>query len=475
MLSVDRNNPEPYYQQIYRQIASQIEEGVYRAGERLPSLRHNALALNVSRNTVEQAYQLLTQEGYVDAHPGSGYTVNWHEVKPQRPVDFDENYQSTLLRLCERTRGQDRPSSIKYNFAYDAMDENVFPYTLWMRTTRDVLQGPNAKDICRYTSPQGLLSLRQQISEYLIREQDIRAVPEQMLILPNTYTAVSTILRLFDPRSMPVTVENPGFPDVANACKHQGFEVTPHNVYPTGSWDQFVEQNKGPRLVFTTPSNQYPTNASMTLQDRKTLVDWAKENDAYLIEDAYCHEFRYGLAHPPSLHAVDTAGRVVTMGTFSKSLTPSLSLSYAVLPPQLMMRWLDEDSPLHAPVSWQVQATVSEFMSSGHWYQHLHKIQTVCRNKYRTLIEAVENTMGDKVEYLDYENGLNILLTTRDGRSATELLEKALRAGVRLYPTHQDFIGGAPTDWRYLLVGYAGISLDKIRPGIEALARAWGF
>lgn len=473
MIGINRSDSEPYYQQIYRQIAEAIEQGLYHPGEQLPSLRQHATMLSVSRNTVEQAYQLLTQEGFVDARPGSGYVVNSRDIKPRRTDGYSAEYESALLLLQERSRTSD--IVFEYDFAYDVMDSSLFPYLQWTRAARNVLQSAQVHNICSYGDRQGLLELRQQISDYLLREEDIRAVPEQILILPNTRAAIATALHLFDAHTTSVTVENPAFPEIVNVCRELGFAVRPHTVYPDNSWDTFIAHDGGSRLVICTPSNQYPTNAIMSLQDRIDLVKWANENDAYIIEDAYCHEFRYQHDHLPSLHALDRDGRIIVMGTFSKSLAPSICISYLVLPPQLMLRWMGPHGIMHSPVPWQMQATLAEFIRTDNWYQHLHRLQTVYRQKYHALIDALESTMGTHIDYLDYENGLHMLITTRDGRSAHDLYTQAAKAGVRLYRTEQDFIGDVPRGWRYLLLGYAAIPLEKIRPGVEALARAWGF
>ena len=473
MIAVDRDNPEPYYLQVYKQLAADIEQGLYRPGEQLPSLRSNAALLGVSRNTIEQAYQMLTQEGYVNARPGSGYVVNQRSTKPMRFANFDSSYKASLQLLRERADSSST-HKVKYDFAYDAMDPSLFPYAQWTRIHRDVLLGPDNTDICRYADKRGLPALREQIAQYLMREEDIQALPEQILVLPNTRVSLMTVLGLFMDNKPTVAIEDPCFPEVVNACHSMEFPVYPYRVYPDNSWQGFVTNDQNARLLVTTPFNQYPTNASMTLSDKQALVEWAEDSDAYIVEDNYCREFHFGNEHPPSLHALDTAGRVISMGTFSKSLAPSLCTSYLVLPPKLMMRWLDMPNTLiHTPVPWPLQATLAQFMNEGLWYQHLRKIQNAYRSKYRTLVEALDKHLGDKVSYLDYENGLHVLIKTNDDRSSSELLKTALKEGVRLYPTEQDFVGPAPEGWNYVLLGYSAIPLDQVEEGIQALAQAW--
>ena len=473
MIAVDKDNPQPYYLQIYKQLAADIEQGLYQPGEQLPSLRSNAALLGVSRNTIEQAYQMLTQEGYVDARAGSGYVVNQRSTKPIRLTNFSASYQASLQLLRERTESANT-SKVKYDFAYDAMDPSLFPYAHWARIHRDVMLSPDNAGVCRYGDKRGLPALREQIAQYLMREEDIQALPEQILILPNTRVCLMSILGLFVEDKPTVSIEDPCFPEVFNACNTMEFPVYPYRVYPHNSWQDFITNDHGTRLLVTTPFNQYPTNASMSLADKKALVEWAEDNDAYIIEDNYCREFHFDNEHPPSLHSLDTTGRVISMGTFSKSLAPSICMSYLVLPPKLMMRWLDKPSSLiHTPVPWPLQATLSQFMSEGLWYPHLRKIQNTYRSKYRTIIDTLNAYLGDKVSYLDYENGLHVLIKTNDNRSSSALLKAALKEGVRLYPTEQDFVGPVPEDWNYVLLGYSAIPLEHVEEGIQALARAW--
>ena len=270
--------------------------------------------------------------------------------------------------------------------------------------------------------------------------------------------------------------DNPGYPEACNAARDGGYEVVPHTIFPDYTWSNLhvaPEHANKTKLIYTTPANQYPTNAVMPLDERQALVNWAAQNDAYIVEDEYCHEFRYGSPHLPSLHALDTEGRVITMGTFSKSLAPSFCLTYMVLPPKLMFRWLRPSGLMHTQVPWQTQYTLAEFMRGDYWYAHLRRLQTLYRRKHEAVINAIETYLGDRVEYLRQESGLHVLVRVRDGRSEDELIELAAEAGVRVYPTSQDWTANKPDDWNYVLVGYSAIPIAKIEPGIQALARAW--
>ena len=476
MISVDRSSSTPYYQQVFSQVVEGIETGAYRMDDRLPSIRKFALDLGVSRNTVEQAYTLLAQEGYIEARAGSGYYVNPVETTRQASREFSDGYLAAMDELVGRYAQDHAMPAAEYDFAYDRMDADAFPYSRWARISRDVLLDPCRFDVCRYADKQGLGELREQISTYLIKEQDIVARPEQIVILPTTRRAFSSILHLFDRAGTVVYVDNPGYPEACNSAIDNGYTVKPHTVFPEYRWTnlEVAPEDAGKtKLIYTTPANQYPTNAVMPLEERRALVDWAVENDAYIIEDEYCHEFRYGSPHLPSLHALDSEGRVITMGTFSKSLAPSFCITYIVLPPQLMLRWLRPGGLLHTQVPWQTQCTLAEFMRQDLWYAHLRRLQTTYRRKHDAIIDAIGRHLGDKVGFLQEETGLHVLVRPKDGRAEGELIGSAARQGVRVYPTSQDWVAGKPDCWNYVLVGYSAIPLAKIEPGIRALARAW--
>ena len=478
MIQVQRNDPTPFYRQIFDQIVESIETGIYRMDDRLPSIRKFSQDLGVSRNTVEQAYTLLVQEGYAQARLGSGYFIAPIESMRAVSRDFSDEYRHDMERLHELQAGLHEQSTCRFDFAYDRMDADAFPYYRWGRISHDALLDPCRFDVCRYSDSQGLPELREQISRYLIKENDVVAHPDQIVILPTTRRAFSSLLCLFDRDDTVIYSDNPGYPEPRNAASDMGYKVVPHDIYPRFTWANLqVDPEDAPKakLIYTTPANQYPTNAIMPLEERQALVDWAAENNAYIVEDEYCHEFRYGSPHLPSLHSLDGEGRVITMGTFSKSLAPSFCLSYLVLPPKLMIRWLSsaDSSPMHSPVPWQTQYALAQFMHDDYWYAHLRRLQTAYLRKHDALITAIDAHLGDKVEYLQQDCGLHVLLRAKDGRTQDELIALAETQGVRVYPTSQDWMTNKPADWNYLLIGYSAIPLDDIDAGIQALARAW--
>ena len=475
MPSIDRNDSAPFYLQVYTQIAEGIESGLYPAGKKLPSIRECARELGVSNTTIELAYQKLTAEGYVQARRGSGYTICALDEAPASPVKlFSSEYQSALAELMAPSGDGSKLDDAAYDFAYDTIDKSLFPFAAWARISREVFFAPGAENACLYNSRQGLRQLREQIAHYVASEYGLNCVAEQVLIMPTTRDLISAILSLFDPAHDAFAMEDPGYNEVRKIVRQSGFAVQSIPVSPFPEWDSARRYIDGAKIVFTTPSCQFPTNQPMPLDLKQHLISWAEEHDAYLIDDEYGWEFQSGIARTPTLAALDKTGRVITIGTFSNCFTPAICLSYAILPPQLMLRWRRIAGKAHPGSPWQTQAGMAMFMADDHWRTHIRKMRTAMLRKRRAALEALEKYMGDSVEALIGPCSLFILMQTRDDRSESELIEAAERAGVRVYPTSPYWSEKPPETWRYVLVGYAGIAEEAIAPGILTLARAWG-
>ena len=292
--------------------------------------------------------------------------------------------------------------------------------------------------------------------------------------MPTTRDLMSSIMSLFDPDSTTFVMEEPGYDEVRRGLQMHGFDVRSNPIFPFPTWDEAKSNLEGADVVFATPACQFPTNHPMPIDVRKKLVKWAEETGAYLIDDEYGWEFQSGVARMPSLAALDRAGRVISLGTFSNSFSPAICLSYAVLPPQLMIEWQRRHRDAHPQVPWQTQASMAAFMREGLWRTHIRKVRTSAHNKRQQLIKSLTERMGESIEIIEGLSSLFVLVKTNDGRTEDELIEAAAKADVCIYPTLRYWAGDAPDDWRYVLIGYAGIPYDAIDAGVATLARAWG-
>jgi len=471
---IDRNSSTAFYLQLYEQIAEGIDAGIYAPGKKLPSIRQCAKELDVSNTTVELAYMRLTEEGYVQSKRGSGfYICEASKDRARAALSHSDDYLQNLDALVDASRTPNI-SAARYDFNYDAVNAETFPTTTWARICREVFFRAGAEKACLYNDRQGLYELREQIANLLKSEYGIKALPEQVMVMPTTRILLQNIMGLFGP-SAHVGMEEPGYNEVAGALRHMRYDVHYIPVLEAQSWDKLKDHVNGCDLVFVTPSNQFPSNNVMSMDLRHSLLDWAEENGTYIIDDEYGCEFQSGISRMPSLGALDKTGRVITIGTFSNSFTPAVCLSYAVLPPDLMLKWVSNERGKHPLAPWQTQAAMATFMSEGHWRTHVRRIRTDVNKKRETLDAALKKHFGDRIDVVKGPGSLYVLVATRDGRSESELIEAARAADVQVYPTALYWSHDVPADWRYILLGYAGIALNDIEPGIAALAKAWGF
>ena len=474
MPTIDRLSSTPFYQQIYKQIADGIDTGLYPPGKRLPSIRECARELDVSNTTIELAYQRLVAEGYVSARRGSGYTIcDIAKVSKSPEEHLSDAYRKTLAELDREDELPKEANQMRYDFAYDAVDQTLFPFTTWARISREVFFDEPQREACLYNDRQGLLDLRKQIAHYLASEYGVNAHASQILIMPTTRDLIASILGLFEPSETTISMEEPGYNEITYVLRKKQFSIRSIPLYDGLTWDEAEPILAGANIVFCTPASQFPTNRTMPLEYRKELLKWANANNALIIDDEYGWEYQSGPARIPSIAAMDTTGRVVTLGTFSNVFTPAICLSYAVLPPWLMLRWRERERGKHPQVPWQTQAAMTAFMKQEHWRTHVRKMRTSMFKKRDALVSALEKHFGDRIEIVSGHSSLFVLVQMLDGTPEQELIDRALAAGVRVYPTNCFFDGEVPDTWHYMLVGFAGIPLEDIEPGVAALAKAW--
>ena len=319
-----------------------------------------------------------------------------------------------------------------------------------------------------------MLSLRNELCRYLKSEYGVTAYPQQVIISPTTREAILGVVGLFDPTNLTVAIEEPGYNEPRLMLERNNIRVNPLTIYPKPSWRQVERRLADSKLVFLTPASQFPTNVPMTMSMRKHFIEWAQEHDAYLFDDEYGFEFQHGSTHLAPLAALDKSGRTILLGTFSNIFTPALCMSWAVLPPKLASAWLEAEHKLHPRVPWHTQKAMAELMHQDKLTAHVRKLRTTSIGKLEALRSSIERYFGDEVSVLNYGASPFVLVKTNDGRSEQELIDAAAARGVRVYPTSCYWNKTVPSDWNYVLIGFAKIQNDRIEAGIRQLATAWG-
>ena len=474
MIYINEKSEVPIYQQIYEQIKDDIVKGVLVEGDRLTSTRVLAKELYVSRNTVENSYSQLSLEGYVESIPGSGFIVkNINEEllfypsktpgKLHKNIEKDNNESSSF---------NDDPLLYKYNFQYGNFDDSMFPHSLWRRLTTEALLSIDAKKINFYNDKQGELDLRMEIMNYLKVFRGVSCTAEQIVICSGNQHALDLICKIFSKYSPKIAIEDPGYDGARIVFENNNFEINPIPVKSDGI--NILElENSSAKLVYITPSHQFPTGVIMPIQNRIHLLHWATQNDGVIIEDDYDSEFRYHSRPIPSLQSIDKNERVIYLGTFSKALSPGLRMSYMILPKWLLSKYNELFNGYYPTVPWLQQKILSLYMSGGHWERHLRKVRLSYKKKHDTLIQTLTNLMSDKVIIHGNNAGLHIVLEFVNGENQDWLIDTAKSYKIKVYPISPFWYIKESYSNNMILMGFSMLNEEEIIEAITILKKTW--
>ncbi len=455
------------YRQIYQCIRDGIACGVLDPGDKLPSIRKLAAQLGIARNTIDNAYKQLCVEGYVRSRQGSGYIVC--------DIALDELKD---IASCSTAPDDEVPlDSVKeqysYDFLYGNLCNDVFPIDIWRRLTADVLSQGNARGLATYSTKRGNRGLRLQIASYLARTRGVTCRPEQIIMTSGTQQSIALVLGLFDPARDRVAMDDPGYYAAHAMFRNAGFtlEGLRSDTGP-GLFMEDVEKSHA-RLIYTTPSHQFPFGWCMDQNTRAQLLAHAVQNDAFIFEDDYDSSYRYN-SHPvPSLHSMDQWGRVIYLGTFSKILSPALRMSFVILPPSLLQRYEQNYRGTRSTVCSIEQATLQRFIEQGFMEKHVRRTTLAYRKRYLLLMDLLRQEFDDRVKIHEGEAGLFVLLAVNNGLDQEDLVTSAGRKDVRVYHTRRFWLNPADAPDNLILLGFSAADEQTIQNGIPLLRRAW--
>ena len=466
-------NGKHLYEQIYEYIADEIREGKLLAGEKLPSTRSLADYLQVARSTVELAYDQLASEGYIESVPYRGYYICMVEEL------YRIGTSGGGLRSEKKGAGQEdgQPGqkdsrTARYfdiDFSPNAIDMNLFPFGTWRKITRDILSG-DRKELFALGEPRGDLELRKTVCRYLHASRGVNASPEQIIVgAGNDYLLL--LLQYILGRGITAAFENPSYRRAFRI-----FSSFAARMVTVPSDENGIRVDgllaSGANVAYVMPSRQFPTGTVMPIGRRTELLRWASSaEDRYLVEDDYDSEFRYRGKPIPSLQSADTAGRVIYIGTFSKSVAPAIRISFMVLPERLMEAYEKNCSFFSSTVSRIDQTILNEFILSGAFERHLNRMRKAYREKHDLLLDCLQPLLNRYRLSGEYA-GLHVLLTSRVPAGEEELLERAAACGVRIYGLKEAALAPFETDYATVLLGYGGLDQERIREGIRRLDAA---
>lgn len=476
LLQLDPSAKEPLYLQIYNQTCALITQGKLKEGDKMPSIRTLSSNLCISHATAERAYLQLGVEGYITSIPRSGYVVQHIDTSyfEQQPDD-----NSSLIEAIQASRDKDTlreenvsGNSARYDFSFANLQAGSFPLEVWRKLTSEVLYSLEAEELTHYPRATYVDPLCKELATYLSAARGVSCAPEQIVLANATQHALCDLLTLFSKDEHMVGMEEPGYGGAIDSFKRMGYQLI--SLPTTHGADAFIasiRQNK-PKLIFTTPSHQFPTGTVLPLEARIELLQWAHENNAYIIEDDACHEFRYNTRPIPSLQSLDRHNRVIYLGTFSKSLSPEMRLSYYVLPPRLLVRYNKLFLNMHPSVPWVVRAVLATFIREGHLDRNIRRQVAANSKRHDLLVHCLQKEMGRSLSISGIDAGMHLYVTVHNGMTQSQLLESARGQGVNVYSTKRYWFSQAPSE-QCVIVGFSAIALEDIPIGVEALKRAW--
>lgn len=456
------------YQQIYAYIRDEIRKGKLLEGERLPSTRSLAESLQVARSTVDFAYGQLAAEGYVEARPCKGYFVS--HVEDLFHLSKEEEKVPGSGISAEKAPENE---TVPFDFSPHAISLKNFPYATWKKITKNILVDANS-EMFALGDAKGDRQLRETISRYLHSSRGVNCQPEQIIIGAGTDYLFMLLEKILG-RHVPIAMENPTYKRAYRIFQSFAYEIVPIPMDGSGMNVEKLKESRA-RVAYVMPSHQYPTGVVMPIGRRMELLKWAGEGEErYLIEDDYDSEFRYKGKPIPSLQASDRAGRVIYMGTFSKSIAPAIRVGYMVLPLKLLEIYRQTCGFYASTVSRIDQYILNEFIRDGYFERYLNKMRKIYRNRHDFLLNQL--LPFEREFIISGENaGLHILLTSKRHIPEKTLINAALKAGVKLYGMMDACMGERDVNAPFadtVLLGYGALEEQELLEGISLLKKAW--
>ena len=466
-------NGEPFFRQIYKGMRQAILSGAFPAGERLPSTRDLAEQLGVSRTVVLLAYEQLLAEGFAVGRGGSGTYV------PEglgRTVPMSE-MRSARLKLsrygaaaADAVEAVDSPrrraSSLRYDFAYGRSAIESFPLEMWRRTLlRHARQAPVRE--FEYGPAAGSLVLREAICAHLRRSRAVVCDPSEIIVVNGSQQALDLVTRVLVERGDRVAIEDPQYNGTREVLRAAGAQLVPVPVDRDGLNPAKLPYQAS--LVFVTPSHQFPTGAILPLARRLELLKWAGRKNSIIVENDHDGEFHYEGRPLESLQGLDTEGRIVYLGTFSRTVFPALRIGYLIVPKSLAAaftaaKWLND---LHSATL--EQETLAEFINSGMYERHLRRLRRRNAARREALLTAIHRYLGERVEVTGDGSGAHIVLWPKENDSEESVIARAASRGIGIYGISHCFLT-KPSRLGFIL-GYSRMNEEEIREGIRLLGK----
>jgi GntR family transcriptional regulator / MocR family aminotransferase len=480
-IALDHQSETPLYQQLYDELRQAILNGRLLPRQRLPSTRAIARSLSISRTTATQSYDRLQSEGYLETIVGAGtyvcaqlpddliQSISIPTLSPSPPLTVPLSRYGATLAQTPFTLQSEPALPISFRYGRPALTE--FPLQLWRKLLSRRCCADS--DWLNYaTDFQGYFPLRQAIAQYLRRYRAVQCQPEQIVMTNGTQQGLDLIMRLLMEVNDGMAIEDPGYLSARRIFQSHGAKLIPIQVDASGIRVEQLAQSSSIRLVYVTPSHQFPTGATLSLPRRLELLTWAQQTGALILEDDYDSEYRYGDRPIPALQGLDQSQSVLYLGTFSKVLFPALRIGYLVLPPTLVAlfaqaKWLsDRQLPTLE------QQVLTDFITEGHLESHVRKMRSRYDRCRQVLVQELSTQFGDRVAIFGEKAGIHLMVHLQTHLSDQEITARAANVGVGLMSARSQYLDlGVNGEF---IFGYGELSEIQIQTGIQRLAQAIG-
>ena len=473
-LAVDAGLAQPLYRQIYEQIRAATISQRIGVGTRLPASRSLAASLGVSRITVTQAYEQLIAEGFLRSRRGSGTRVAalFGDETQRREAIAAEVYGERIEHAAPPTIQElaDNEPAVGLAFQPGIPAFDTFPRLVWSRLLQRHGQRIDQSAL-DYAHVGGYAPLRQAIAAYLVASRGVPCTPDQIVVASSARAATALVCAVLLEHGDEVVVEDPGYRTGRCCMADAGMRIAPVPVDGEGLRVQEIrERAPAARLVYVTPSHQWPTGATLSLERRLELLAWARRHQAWVLEDDYDSEFRFSEAPLTALHGLADGERVVFLGTFAKVLAPSIRCAYLVVPHDRARDFGDLAYLRGCEPSLHVQGALSDLIREGHFARHVQRVRTVYRSRRDQVLQGFAEAFGDRFRFRPLRGGLQLLADLTADLPAAEVERRAEQRGICARDVAVYYIEAEAPNALHL--GFAAVREPEISPSVHELHEA---
>lgn len=447
----------PIYEQIYKYIKSDIISGILKPDEKLPSKRSFANNNGISTITIQNAYDQLVSEGYIYTIPKKGYYVANIDGMISIPKE------STLSLDIKMPKVSDKyPIDLSGN----KVNSDMFPFSVWTRLLRETISS-RSQELMEVPPTGGILELRRAISDHLKSFRGMLIDPNQIIIGAGTEYLYGLLIQLLGNQKI-YCIENPGYKKLVQIYGRYNIHCTYAEMDDNGITVEGLRKC-GADIAHISPTHHFPTGITMPASRRYEILAWAnEENGRYIIEDDYDSEFRTNGRPIPTMQSIDACEKVIYMNTFSKSLTPTIRISYMILPVHLVNRFYEQLSFYSCTVSNFEQYTLAAFINNGYFEKHINRMRLYYIRQRKQIINYIEESnLNDYCGIIENESGLHFLIKLDTELSDAEVIKRLNKKGIQIRALSQYFLTDNIEKEHYFIINYSNIDINKIPEAFE--------